>query len=111
VDDHGKELEHRAKVTSADIARLAWHEWGHALSLDRCSVEDVAAGSRLELAPEGVRENIHGARYRPKEHRHDVVAEVYAMLIGSLRRNELGRPEWLNGEIYTMVMRVTGWTE
>ena len=37
------------------IARLAWHEWGHASSLDRCSPEDVAAGrGLLELAPEGL---------------------------------------------------------
>ena len=40
-----------------------------------------------------------------------MVAEIYAMLIGRLRRNELGRPEWLNEEIYMLVMRVTGWTE
>jgi hypothetical protein len=31
------------------------------------------------------------------------------MLIGRRRRDEVGRPEWLNDEIY-MVMRVTGWT-
>ncbi len=35
------------------VARSAWHEWGHALSLERCSPEDVAAGSRLlALAPD-----------------------------------------------------------
>jgi len=101
-----------AVVVDRVIARLAWHEWGHALSLHRCSPEDVAAGSRLlELAPEGVRENIRGARYRSREYTHEVVAEIYAMLIGRRRRNQLGRPEWLNDEIYTMVMRVTGWTE
>ena len=93
------------------IARLAWHEWGHALSLDRCSPEDVAAGRRLlELAPEGVRENIRAARYRPKQYTHEVVAEIYAILIGRRRRNLVGRPEWLNDELYTLVMRVTGWT-
>ncbi len=93
------------------IARLAWHEWGHALSLDRCSPEDVAAGRRLlELAPEGVRENIRAAQYRPKQYTHEVVAEIYAMLIGRRRRDQVGRPQWLNDEIYELVMRVTGWT-
>ena len=93
------------------IARLAWHEWGHALSLDRCSPEDVAAGrGLLELAPEGVRENIRAAQYRPKQYTHEVVAEIYAMLIGRRRRDQVGRPQWLNDEIYELVMRVTGWT-
>jgi hypothetical protein len=32
------------------------------------------------------------------------------MLIGRRRRDEVGRPEWLNDELYTLVMRVTGWT-
>jgi hypothetical protein len=32
------------------------------------------------------------------------------MLIGRRRRDEVGRPEWLNDEIYKLVMRVTGWT-
>jgi hypothetical protein len=94
------------------IARLAWHEWGHALSLHRCSPEDLAAGHRLlKLAPEGVREVIRAARYRPKEYTHELVAEIYAMLIGRHRHNLVGRPEWLNDEIYKLVMRVTGWTQ
>jgi hypothetical protein len=29
------------------LARTAWHEWGHALSVAHCSQEDVAAGTRL----------------------------------------------------------------
>ena len=101
-----------ALVVDRMIARLAWHEWGHALSFDRCLPEDVVDGKRLlEMAPEGVRENIRRARYRPKEYTHEVVAEIYAMLIGRRRRNELGRPKWLDDEIYELVMRATGWTE
>jgi hypothetical protein len=34
------------------VSRTAWHEWGHALGMTRCSPEDVAAGARLlDLAP------------------------------------------------------------
>jgi hypothetical protein len=90
----------------------AWHEWGHALSLDRCSPEDVAAGRRLlELAPEGVRESILHGGYRVGGYTHELVANVYALLMIRRWRNVLGRPEWLNEEIYNLVVRVTGWTE
>jgi hypothetical protein len=57
-----------------------------------------------------IRENIRKGGYRPNEYTHEVVAEIYAMLIGRRCRNGLGRPEWLNDEIYKLVMRVTGWT-
>lgn len=44
------------------IAHLAWHEWGHALSIERCSEEDVANGATLlRMAPAGVREVIRTA--------------------------------------------------
>jgi hypothetical protein len=66
----------------AFVARTAWHEWGHALSVARCSQEDIAAGRRLlDLAPDGVREGIRGANYRPNAYRHELVAETYALLI------------------------------
>ncbi len=65
----------------------------------------------LELAPEGVREIIRAARYRPREYTHEVVVEIYAMLIGRRHRDLVGRPEWLNDELYTLVMRVIEWTE
>ncbi len=90
----------------------AWHEWGHALSIGLCSPEDVAAGRRLlELAPEGVRESIRQGGYRVGGYTHELVANVYALLMIRRWRNVLGRPEWLNEEIYKLVVRVTGWTE
>jgi hypothetical protein len=42
---------------------------------------------------------------------HELVANVYALLMIRRWRNVLGRPEWLNEEIYNLVVRVTGWTE
>jgi hypothetical protein len=45
------------KITSLDqatyeafIARMAWHEWGHALSVVRCSREDIATGGSCSLS-------------------------------------------------------------
>ncbi len=65
----------------AMLARVAWHEWAHALSVVRASQEDVAAGERLiTLAPDGVAGFIRRAGYRRSEYTHELVAEIYALL-------------------------------
>jgi hypothetical protein len=95
----------------AFIARTAWHEWGHALSIVRCSQEDVAAGPRLlDLAPDGVREGVRRAGYRSNNYTHELVAETYALLMARRRRKASGKPPWLDDEIYSLVKRVTGWS-
>jgi hypothetical protein len=94
----------------AFIMRTAWHEWGHALSVVRCSQEDVADGRRLlELAPTGLRESIRQAGYRSTDYTHELVAEAYALLLARHRRRATGRPSWLNSEIYKLVERATDW--
>ncbi len=109
--DHPK-LAGLDEVTyEAFIARTAWHEWGHALSVVRCSQEDIAAGRRLlDLAPVGIREGIRDAGYRPNDYTHELVAETYALLMARRRRKASGRPQWLDDEIYNLVKRVTGWS-
>lgn len=94
------------------IASTAWHEWGHALSIARCTDEDISAGSRfLELAPTSVSRSIRSAGYRSSEYTHELVANMYALMIDWRRRGEPGRPPWLNQEIYELLARVTGWPE
>ncbi|MFI5009907.1 MAG: hypothetical protein ACHQDY_06505 [Solirubrobacterales bacterium] len=94
------------------VSHTAWHEWGHALGMTRCSPEDVAAGARLlDLAPEGVREGIRSGGYRVTEYTHELVAETYALLMARRHRKRLGRPSWLDDEIYSLVKRVTGWSD
>jgi hypothetical protein len=108
-----------AKLTGLDrqtyeafIARAAWHEWGHALSVVRCSPEDVAAGRQLlDLAPDGIQEGIRNTGYRSNEYTHELVAETYALLIARRRRKASGKPSWLDDEIYSLLKRVTGWSE
>ncbi len=69
------------------VSRTAWHEWGHALGMTRCSQEDVAAGARLlVLAPEGVREGIRLGGYRVNEYTHELVAETCALLMARRHR-------------------------
>jgi hypothetical protein len=75
------------------LARTAWHEWRHALSVARYSQEDVTAGTRLlGLAPGGVRDGIRGAGYRSTDYTHELVADIYALLMARRQRKASGRP-------------------
>lgn len=108
--DHPKLTGLDQATYEAFIMRTAWHEWGHALSVVRCSQEDVATGGKLlDLAPAGLSESIRRAGYRPIDYTHELVAETYALLLARRRRGATGRPPWLDGEIYNLVKRVTDW--
>ena len=65
----------------------------------------------LDLAPEGVRDGIRRAGYRRREYAHELIAEVYALLMARRRRGQVGKPPWLDDEIYEFVRRVCGWSE
>jgi hypothetical protein len=92
-----------------DLSRVAWHEWGHALSLDRAGEEDIAAGEHyVELVPEGIAKNVRQAGYRRREYTHEVVAEIYAILMIRRRQGKTERPPWLHPEVYELVRRVAG---
>ncbi|HEX5368993.1 MAG TPA: hypothetical protein VFY10_06210 [Dehalococcoidia bacterium] len=92
-----------------DLSRVAWHEWGHALSLDRAGEEDIAAGELyVELLPEGLAKLVRQVGYRRREYTHEVVAEIYAILMIRRRQGKTGRPPWLHPEVYELVRRVAG---
>ena len=79
--------------------------------MERCTPEDVAAGSRLlAVAPLGVREGIRTAGYRAKDYTHEIVAETYALLMARRLRAGGEQPEWLDDQIYNLLTRVTEWT-
>lgn len=109
--------EHPALINLDDasyealLARIAWHEWGHALSIVRATADDVAGGKGfLRLAPPGVAQFIRDGDYRSRQLTHELVAECYALLMSRRRRGQSGQPEWLADEIYELVRRVTGWS-
>jgi hypothetical protein len=94
------------------VTRTAWHEWGHALGMARCSADDVTAGARLlDLAPEGVATVIRRAGYLRSEYTHELVADTYALLMERRQLKALGRPPWLHEEIYSLIKRVTDWRD
>src|SRR4051794_387574 len=93
------------------LTRVAWHEWGHALAFHRATNEDVSRGEDfLELAPSSMAEHVRTADYRQREYAHEIVAEVYALLLARRRRGVTGRPPWLDQKIYELVRRVVGWS-
>ena len=95
------------------LARIAWHEWAHALSIHRATEDDVLAGRRLlEQVPSALAENVRSSGYLRREYTHEIVAEIYAMLM--IRRRLDGaadRPDWLSQEVYDLVRRVAGWNQ
>lgn len=101
-----------APTLNYDLSRVAWHEWGHALSIDRAQEEDIAAGERyVELLPDGLANLVRQAGYRRREYTHEVVAEIYAILMIRRRQGKTGRPPWLHPEVYELVRRVAGWNQ
>lgn len=94
------------------LARVAWHEWGHALAIHRATNEEVARGREiLELIPKQMAENVRSADYRQREYTHEIVAEAYALLMIRRRQGVTGRPPWLAKEVYEIVRRVVGWSQ
>lgn len=92
----------------AFLARVAWHEWGHALSVARCSQRDIADGARLlELAPAGISASIRTANYRRSQYTHELIAEIYALLMARRLRGVYGLPSWLHSELQQLIARTT----
>lgn len=94
------------------LARVAWHEWGHALSLHGATREDVAAGQKLlESLPSELADTIRLAGYLRREYTHEVVAEVYALLMVRRRKGVIGRPQWVSDQVDELIRRVVGWIQ
>jgi hypothetical protein len=106
--------ERHPAVLSADrgtrerlLTWVAWHEWGHALSVASHTPHDPSEGARLlDLAPEGIRERIRRANYPRREYIHELIAETYALLMRARIEGRPGRPTWLPNEIYQLMMRI-----
>lgn len=86
---------------------VAWHEWGHALSVTGHSAHDPAEGAALlALAPEGIRERIRHGDYPRRDYIHELIAETYALLRRESVEGRPGQPPWLPNEIYQLMTRI-----
>lgn len=106
--------EGHPEIRSADpptrealLTWIAWHEWGHALSVAGFSSHDPDEGARLlGLAPAGIRERIRKGGYRRNQYIHELIAETYALLMRERVEGRPGRPKWLPDEIYQLMTRI-----
>jgi hypothetical protein len=48
---------------------------------------------------------------RERQYTHEVIAEIYAVVMARRRRGETGQPAWLDDELYDLLRRVCGWNE
>jgi hypothetical protein len=106
-EKHGALIDTDRSTREALLTWVAWHEWGHALSIGGQSTHDPAEGDRLlALAPNGIRERIRRAHYPRSEYIHELIAETYALLMREKVEGRSGRPSWLPNEIYNLMARV-----
>ncbi len=93
---------------AAAISDVAWHEWGHALSLDRADNDEIKRGPKLlELAPPGIAENVRSGCYVPSQVTHELVANLFATLTARRQAGGEGKPEWLEEQLWTLVKKTT----
>ncbi len=104
---HPEILSADAATREALLMWVAWHEWGHALSVTSTSPHDPDEGATLlALAPEGLRERIRQGNYARREYIHELIAETYALVVRERIQGRLGQPLWLANEIYQLIARI-----
>jgi hypothetical protein len=102
-------LDERSR--DAIVARVAWHEYGHALSVMRAARDQRADGPRLlRLLPDGLRGSIdHPGGYRAVEVFDEVIANVYALMIARVCDGRYGDPEFLHPDVLDAFKEVIPW--
>ena len=93
------------------VAGVAWHEYGHALSLVRSTAEHRRDGPRLfEMLPSGLKGQIaYPQSYRDREAFDEVVASVYAHMVSRIREHGYGFPDFLDRDIIDAFQEVIPW--
>lgn len=96
----------------AVINNIAWHEYGHALSVTRATDEMRQDGVRLlGLRPDGLRAAIdYPGTYRIRQVFDEVVANVYAMMVGrAVHQDDYSVPGFLDEAVYDAFIAVVPW--
>jgi hypothetical protein len=94
------------------LATIAWHEYGHALSLTCSTSEQRSSGVRLlGLLPEGMRASIDfPTGYRASQVFDEVIATVYAVMVDrAVRTCDYGPPEYLHPDVLKAFKEVIPW--
>ncbi|MCW2983033.1 MAG: hypothetical protein JWR63_603 [Conexibacter sp.] len=93
------------------VAQVAWHEYGHALSVVRATPEHRRRGIQLlALLPDAVRAAIdYPGRYRTSQVFDEIIATLYALLVGRVRTAGYVRPEYLHPDVFAAFKEVIPW--
>ena len=93
------------------VASVAWHEYGHALSLNRSTSHQRQGGERLlSLLPAGLRGSIdYPGGYRRSEVFDEVIATVYAVMVSRVRTYGYGAPDYLHPDVFDAFKEVIPW--
>lgn len=98
------------RSVQALIHPVAWHEYGHALSLLRSGYDQRARGPKLlTLLPDGLRNAIETDGYRRSEIFDEVVATVFAYMVGRIRDDGYGAPAFLDPDVFAAFQEVIPW--
>jgi phage tail protein X len=98
-------------TTRIVIANIAWHEYGHALSVVRAGAEQRERGLQLmDLLPQGLREAIDFPdRYRSSQVFDEVMATLYALMIGRVPSSGYSPPDFLHPDLFAAFQEVFPW--
>jgi hypothetical protein len=106
---HGLTTASRRHIVSA----VAWHEYGHALSVHRATDEHRRHGLELlALVPDAIREAIdYPNRYRASQVFDEIIAGLYALLVGDVRSSGYVQPNYLHDDVYAAFQEVVPWPQ
>lgn len=92
------------------IQSIAWHEYGHALSLMRSTSDHRAIGPRLlGVLTEGLRQAVGPDDYRPSEIFDEIVATLYTLMVSRIRDHGYGAPDFLHPSLFEVFQEVIPW--
>jgi hypothetical protein len=92
------------------LASIAWHEYGHALSITRSTLELRRDGPRLvDLLPAGLRRAVAADAYRRSQLFDEMIATLYAFLTGRIREHGYGAPDFLHPDVLAAFQEVIPW--
>jgi hypothetical protein len=101
-----------AEVHQPVVNNLAWHEYGHALSVTRSTSAHRADGVRLlGLLPPNMRQSISfPGEYRRYEVFDEVIAHVYPLMVGrAIRGDGYVAPDFLDPDVFDAFKEVIPW--
>lgn len=110
--EHGLDDELSAATRQTIVDNIAWHEYGHSLSVTRASASYKRRGPRLVgLLPDGLRAAIDAdGSYGPREVFDEVIANVYALMIGrAVHNNDYVLPDFLHRDVVEAFTAVIPW--